>query len=164
MTITVSPAGAADTAELAAVAALTFPLACPPSVAPADIASFLEATLSAPRFADYVADPGRVVLAAREDGRIVGYAMLVRGEGSEAELSKLYVLPDHHGGGAAGELMRSAIAWASERGATAVWLGVNQNNERAQRFYRKHGFEMSGTRTFRLGSATESDYLMRRAI
>ncbi len=43
-----------------------------------------------------------------------------------------------------------------------MWLGVNQHNQRAQRFYRKHGFTVSGTRTFRVGDHVENDYVMIR--
>ena len=48
-----------DVAELAEVAARTFPLACPPSVPQANIASFIDANLSDARFAEYLADPRR---------------------------------------------------------------------------------------------------------
>ena len=60
--------------------------------------------------------------------------------------------------------MRSGIAWAGGAGAAAVWLGVNRTNIRAQRFYRKHGFDVVGTRTFRLGSALEDDFVMVRPL
>ena len=69
----------ADLPELADVAALTFPLACPASVSADNIAAFIDENLSEQRFRDYLADPDRWVLAAREDERIVGYAMLIRG-------------------------------------------------------------------------------------
>ena len=78
------------------------------------------------------------------------------------ELSKMYVMPDWHGSGAAGLLMRAGITWAEAGGARAVWLGVNQGNQRAQRFYRKHGFGTVGTRTFRLGTNLEDDFVMVR--
>lgn len=176
MAISVTTAGEGDAAELAAVAAATFPLACPPTVDAKDIAAHIADHLSAERFADFVTDPNRIVLAAREDGRIVGYAMLIRGVGDDpdiaaavrprpaVELSKMYALPTHHSGGAAAALMRSGITWAADCGAAAVWLGVNRNNERAQRFYRKHGFEVTGHRRFRLGRGTEEDFVMVRAM
>lgn len=78
----VSAAADADTADLADVAARTFPLACPPSSTPDNIAVFVAENLSAARFAEYLAAPDRVVLTAREGGpdtRIIGYAMLIRG-------------------------------------------------------------------------------------
>ena len=66
--------------ELAAVAARTFPLACPPSTPADNIASFIDTNLTATRFAEYLADPRHAVLTARHDDRIVGYAMLIRGD------------------------------------------------------------------------------------
>jgi GNAT superfamily N-acetyltransferase len=162
--------------ELASVAARTFPLACPPSVAAEHVASFIEANLSATRFAEYLTDPRRAILTARHDGRIVGYAMLIRGVSDDsdvqraidirpaAELSKLYLLPDFHGKGASAALMDAALATAAGWGVRCVWLGVNQENQRAQRFYIKSGFKINGTRTFQLGAHQESDYVMIRAV
>ncbi|MEE6176265.1 GNAT family N-acetyltransferase [Mycobacterium sp. 050134] len=155
--------GSVDTRELAAVAAQTFPLACPPGTAPGDIAAFVDANLSAERFADYLADPRRAILTARHDGRIVGYAMLVR-DADAAELSKIYVLPDYHGAGISAALMDRTLATARRWGIRRVWLGVNQQNQRAQRFYTKSGFAVDGTRTFRVGTRLENDYVMARAL
>lgn len=172
----VAPATPADVTELAAVAAETFPLACPASVTAENIAAFLSENLSADKFAHYLADAARAVLVARDDTRILGYAMLIRGAPTDTdvarvlprhpvvELSKIYVLPDAHGGPVAAALMNAAIDDARDHGAGTVWLGVNQKNERAQRFYRKHGFTVGGTKSFRLGDATEDDYVMTRAL
>lgn len=166
MALNVGIASGDDSAELADVAAACFPLACPPTVRPEDIAEFVAANLSEVRFAEYLADPRRRVLVARADGRIIGYAMLIRAESDAGpmELSKLYVLADHHRRGAAAALMSHGIDWARQCGATAMWLGVNRDNERAQRFYRKCGFEVTGTRTFRLGSDVENDFVMQRPV
>ncbi|OBH66640.1 GNAT family acetyltransferase [Mycobacterium intracellulare] len=162
-TVHVAPADPGAAAELAAVAALTFPLACPPTAAPQNIAAFVAANLLAERFADHLADPHRAVLTAALDGRIIGYAMLIR-ESDAAELSKIYVLPDYHGGGVSTALMDRALDTAGEWGARRVWLGVNRANQRAQRFYAKSGFRINGTRTFRLGAGVEHDYVMVREL
>jgi ribosomal protein S18 acetylase RimI-like enzyme len=161
----VCSAQSADAAELAAVAAETFPLACPPSVAPENIASFIDANLSDARFTEYLTDPQRIIFAAKQSGRIVGYAMLIRDvDDARVELSKMYVLPGQHGSGVATALMDAALAGAAASGAESVWLGVNQKNERAQQFYQRHGFTVNGTRSFRLGAHTESDYVMIRPL
>jgi ribosomal protein S18 acetylase RimI-like enzyme len=174
--IQIDTADATDTEELAAAAARTFPLACPPTLAPENIASFIDANLSAGRFAEYLADPQRAILVARHDGRIVGYAMLIRGVTDDpdvqravdlrpaAELSKLYVLADFHGSGVAAALLGGTVATAARWGVRCVWLGVNQNNRRAQRFYLKSGFMNNGTRTFQIGDRREDDYVMVRAL
>jgi ribosomal protein S18 acetylase RimI-like enzyme len=166
----------ADVTELAGVAGRTFPLACPPSVTPDNVAAFIDENLSEDRFRDYLADPERVVLAAREDGRMVGYVILIRGVLDDedvqravplrpaVELSKMYVLPDSHGAGVSAALMSAALTRATELDAKCLWLGVNQHNQRAQRFYAKHGFAINGTKTFRLGTQYENDYVMVRAL
>lgn len=180
MTSPVRPALEPDADELADLAARTFPLACPPSVSAGDIAACITATLSPQSFRAYLADPDRRVLAATDSGRIIGYAMMVRGADPDiasmiepgravelsavVELSKMYVLADHHGGGAAAALMEAGIAWTAEAGARVMWLGVNQNNYRAQTFYRKHGFAIVGTRTFPVGAILENDFVMARSV
>jgi GNAT superfamily N-acetyltransferase len=163
-----------DAVELGAIAARTFPLACPPSVALADIASFIDANLSDARFAEYLADPQRRIFTAAHEGRMIGYAMLINGVSDDpevqravdirpaAEISKMYVLAAHHGSGVATALMDAALAAAAEWQACCVWLGVNQKNQRAQQFYQRCGFTVSGTRSFRLGDHTESDHVMVR--
>jgi ribosomal protein S18 acetylase RimI-like enzyme len=176
MAVQVTSATERDLPGLADVAARTFPLACPPSVTPANVAAFIAENLSQARFSEYLADPGRAVLAAHDDDRIVGYAMLIRGVIDDAdvqravvlrpavELSKMYVLPDGHGAGVSASLMAAAVDEARALGAACVWLGVNQENQRAQRFYAKHGFVVSGTKTFRLGEGVENDYVMVRPL
>ena len=176
MPVSVTFAADIDLDELAEVAAATFPLACPPTSPPEDIAAFIAANLTRRRFAGYLGDPSRVVLAARGDGRILGYAILVRGVGDDpdvalavttrpaVELSKMYVLADRHGAGVSATLMDTAVRCAAETGARCLWLGVNQKNMRAQRFYAKHGFQVAGTRTFQLGAHTEHDFVMIRPL
>ena len=93
----IATADSVDIVELAAVAARTFPLACPPSVAPEDIAAFVEANLSELRFIEYLADPQRLILTANQDDRIVGYAMLIRGGGGPfACADKTCTAPDEY--------------------------------------------------------------------
>ncbi len=177
MDIDVAAAVDTDLAELADVAARTFPLACPPDAEPDNIAAFVTEHLSADRFGEYLADPRRAVLVARaSEGPILAYAMLIHGVPDDddvqravttrpaVELSKIYVLPDHHGAGVASALMTAALQRAREFGANAVWLGVNQENVRAQRFYAKHGFTVSGTKTFHLGTGIENDYVLVRPL
>ena len=86
--VRIASASTVDAAELAAVAARTFPLACPPSVELADVASFIDANLSDARFAEYLADPQRQIFTAAREGRIIGYAMLIRGVSDDPEVQR----------------------------------------------------------------------------
>jgi ribosomal protein S18 acetylase RimI-like enzyme len=174
MAVHVSAVELGDADELATVAALTFPLACPPTSAPENIVSFIDSHLTAERFREYIGDPHHVVLAASDGNRIVGYSMLIRGVPDDAdvqqavsvvpsaELSKMYVLPESHGRGVSAALMEASLDRAADMAAKSVWLGVNQQNQRAQRFYAKHGFKINGTKVFHLGDDIENDYVMVR--
>ena len=60
--------------------------------------------------------------------------------------------------------MELTLATAAEWAVRCVWLGVNQANRRAQRFYLKSGFTINGTRTFQVGTRRENDYVMVREL
>ncbi|MBO3083465.1 GNAT family N-acetyltransferase [Cellulomonas fengjieae] len=164
-----------DLDALARLAALTFPLACPPGSTPADQQEFIDTVLSVDRFAEYLADPLRDVLVAG-DGEPVGYTMLVAGEPADEdvraalrlrptiELSKCYVHPAHHGAGVAHALMDASLDVARARGARGMWLGVNQQNTRAQAFYLRSGFAVVGTKHFTVGTRVEDDYVLERPL
>ncbi|ONM47718.1 GNAT family N-acetyltransferase [Nocardia donostiensis] len=174
-TVTVERAGLWDAEALSGVAAATFPLACPPGASADDIEIFIGDVLSGDKFGEYLTDPSRTVLKAVCEGEIVGYAMLKGGKPADPalaaaveldpvlEVSKMYVLPGHHGSGVSTALMQAALERAREDGYAGLWLGVNQKNTRAQRFYAKHGFVVVGTRTFDVGNQVHHDYVMRRA-
>lgn len=174
--VDVSRAGLWDAEALSDVAASTFPLACPPHATPEDIAIFINDVLSFERFGEYLSLSSHTVLKAVDDETIVGYVMLIAGDptdpavaaelpaGPLLEISKMYVLPGKHGTGVASALMHAAIELAREAGHSAIWLGVNQHNQRAQRFYAKHGFEQIGTKTFQVGSQTHHDFVMCRRL
>ena len=165
-----------DVDALAALAALTFPLACPPGSTARDQQEFIDAVLSPARFREYLVDPSRVVLVADEDGALVGYTMLVFAEPTDpdvavaltlrpsVELSKCYVHPDHHGAGLAHALMTASLDAGRARDAVGMWLGVNQLNVRAQAFYRRSGFAVVGTKHFTVGTRLEDDYVLERAL
>jgi ribosomal protein S18 acetylase RimI-like enzyme len=172
----VRPATRADAPALAEVAAATFGLACPPGMSEQSVAAFVAEHLTPERFAEYVDDPARAVLIAEEGTRAVGYAMLVHGEPYDenaravvrhrptTELSKIYVLPDAHGAGIATDLLEAALAVARGVGAVGMWLGTNQANVRAQRFYVKSGFEKVGTKRFWVGDHWEDDFVFERPL
>ena len=176
MPIITRRATAADAPELHDVAARTFALACPPGTLQSDIDDFVAAHLSVARFEEYLKDDNRILLLAEVDGVPAGYAMLVGGPVADSdvltvvnpetsiELSKFYVLAESHGSGVAGALMTASLAAAAETGADECWLGVNQLNARAARFYEKHGFTVRGTKRFKVGEDWHDDHVRVRSL
>lgn len=171
----IRPAAGADVAVLADLAGRTFVLACPPSVTPEAVEAFVAAHLTEAAFEQYLSDPDRTVLVAERDGRLIGYAMLIAGSppgeiavwlshSPTQELSKIYLDPGAHGGGAGAGLMEASLRAAAEAGAAGVWLGTNQENVRALRFYEKSGFAIVGTRRFRVGDRLEDDYVLEYVV
>lgn len=174
--MTVRQAAPDDAALLHRLAAATFPLACPPHTTIEAIEDFIATVLSEQSFTGYLTDPGRALFIAEDEGVPSGYAMVVFGDPKDAdaaaavtarptaELSKIYVLEGHHGQGIAPALMARSIDAARERGAKTIWLGVNQENQRANRFYEKQGFAKVGTKRFLVGDRYEDDFVRERVI
>lgn len=168
-------------ATVSAVASATFPLACPPHTPPADIAAFVSEHLDENSFRDHIVDPDADVLVVRDGtgGPVIGYSLVLHRiptapevaavvtDRPVSELSKIYVLPEHHsqpGVPPSHALMTAALDCARRRGSAVVWLGVNQGNVRAQKFYAKTGFDRVGVRTFTLGDSVEHDYVFRQSL
>ncbi|MGP7960822.1 GNAT family N-acetyltransferase [Sanguibacter sp. A247] len=175
MTLRVRAATPSDADELAALAALTFPLACPPGTDPADLAEFVRTHLTSAHLAAHASDPSHDVLLVTDDARPttpVAYALVVDETppstasvlATSRMLSKFYGHPDAHGTPATALLMDAVLAACRARGAAGVWLGANQHNERARRFYAKHGFEVVGTRHMRVGGRVHDDVVLARPV
>jgi GNAT superfamily N-acetyltransferase len=176
MSITTRRASSSEAASLHSLAARTFGLACPPGTLEADITAFIAKNLSEAAFEAYLADPARILLVVESDGLPIGYSMLVDGAITDpdvaavvdatvsVELSKFYVALDRHGSGAASALMEATLAEAAGTGAKFCWLGVNQQNVRAARFYTKHGFDVVGTKRFLVGDVWHDDHVRVRPL
>jgi len=181
MAITIRRAAPADAAGLHELAARTFGLATPPGTRRTDIEAFVAEHLARDRFERYLADPSRIVLVAEDAGAVVGYGMLVGGPikdpdvaaavaavtdgtATAIELSKFYVAAENHGSGVAATLLTATLAAAAATGARLCWLGVNQRNERAAKFYAKHGFEIIGTKRFLVGEVWYDDHVRARPV
>jgi ribosomal protein S18 acetylase RimI-like enzyme len=61
-------------------------------------------------------------------------------------------------------LMRKCIDEARQAGYQTIWLGVWEHNTRAQAFYRKWNFQITGQHIFKLGSDLQNDFLMERPL
>jgi ribosomal protein S18 acetylase RimI-like enzyme len=109
-------------------------------------------------------DPEVFWQVATCSGMPIGYAKLtpLRAPASSArpgamELQQIYVLAQWHGAGVAEKLMRWAVSVAERELAPELYLTVFDHNERAKRFYARHGFEEVGHCTFTLGGHAYDD-------
>ncbi len=172
--VTVRRGKASDAARLHEIAKRTFPLACPPGFDPQEAARFVREHLPAPQFRAWAKSRNAQLWVAELAGVIVGYATVLLREaspeipeqirGTTANLSKIYVLPEHHGAGVARDLITTSLTEAARAGMHTMWLGVNKQNVRAQQFYRRHGFAVVGERMFLVGGEPQEDFVMERTL
>ena len=160
-----------DEAErISELASLTFPMAPPDFIPEEDVQAFVSDGLNPQVFEEYLADPNARCFLAESEGQLLAYTLIFlrspkdmpRGNGKyplddhAAYLSKCYAREEVHGSGIAGAILEHTIRIAREEGASQIVLGTHIYNERAQRFYRKHGFKKAGRRHFRLSANTEA--------
>lgn len=78
-------------------------------------------------------------LVAEVDGQVVGMAVYGTHD-DELVLWKLYVLPEHHSRGIGHLLLEAALDRGRELGHRRMAVAVVEGNDRALRFYERHGF------------------------
>jgi ribosomal protein S18 acetylase RimI-like enzyme len=87
------------------------------------------------------AGSGHQLLSAAFAGeRLAGFVICTRHADKGHELDWLMVHPDFHGSAVASRLMEHGMRWLGLD--QPMWLTVIAYNERAQRFYRRFGFEV----------------------
>jgi len=136
---------------------------------PADLATYLAKSYGAEIQREEIADGDVRYRLALRDGAIVGYCMMGAlampiDDANGLELHRLYVDESVKGAGVAAALMDDCIAWARDKGASALYLSVWENNTRAQRFYRRFGFEDHGEWDFMVGETADRDLIWRLAL
>jgi ribosomal protein S18 acetylase RimI-like enzyme len=68
---------------------------------------------------------------------------------SVAHLFAMWVDPHARGLGTADALVAEVVRWATAQGCAELHLRVTERNERAERMYRRNGFERTGQSWFR---------------
>lgn len=170
--VAIRRATADDAAALAEFGARTFFETFAADNTPEDMQLYLAATWSPELQRAEILDAGLdTLLACDSRGTLAGFAQLRAAHApagmatvNPVELKRFYVDKPWQGQGLAHELMRAVETHARMRGARELWLGVFERNERAQAFYRKHGFRQVGTQIFVVGTDPQTDHIMLREL
>lgn len=118
------------------------------------------------------ADPRFAFRVAELHGEPVGYLKLgpmdlpvapERLEGAR-EIYQFYLLDSAKGSGIADELMNWAIDKGRALGGRELYLSVFIDNQRARRFYERHGFDDVGPYHFMVGDQADEDIIMSRPL
>lgn len=164
----------ADAALLAALGARLFRQAYEDTHPEPELGRYLARTFDAARLGAELARPDAcALLAADAAGTPVGYAHLRATPGAAPagvagarpwELLRFYVDAAWHGRGVAPALLDAGMAEARRRGADVLWLDAWQRAGRALAFYRRAGFAVVGTTTFRFGDRVDDDVILARPL
>jgi GNAT superfamily N-acetyltransferase len=108
---------------------------------------------------------------AAADGKPIGYAKLSplvapapAPQVGAMELRQIYVLRQWHGQGVADRLMEWALDLTRAKGSPEIYLTVFDHNQRAKRFYARHGFVEVGHCSFKLGDRVDDDRVWRKRL
>ncbi len=164
-------ANESDADLLAELGATTFYESFAAQNTPENITAYLTATFGPERQRAELADPRNTFLIAENDGVAIGYAHLRTGktpacvsDPKAIELVRLYVSSTFQGSGVGGRLMDACLTEARQAGHQTIWLGVWQQNTRAQAFYHRWNFSIVGEHVFQLGDDPQTDWLMERSL
>jgi len=96
-----------------------------------------------------------LIVVARQDGQVVGMVNLLYTVSTAlgdrvALLEDMVVSPNTRGSGVGSRLLEQAIQFARLDGCKRITLLTDRANESAQRFYQKHGFDLSAMIPLRL--------------
>lgn len=172
-------AAAADSAPLAALGAEVFRATFAHSCTEEQLQAFLDEAYTPEAIARDIADPSKDVLVATDDnsssstqGKLLGFAYLTRGSSEPCvdhlerpvELQRLYIALGAHGRGLGKALSLAADALARGQGFKTIWLGVWEENHKAQAFYSKMGYEHIGEHVFDVGGDLQTDEIWWKAL
>jgi ribosomal protein S18 acetylase RimI-like enzyme len=164
MKLFLQTASSTDAGVIADFARQTFETAFGPDNDPEDMRAYLNACFSIARIQEELEKPDVVYLLAYADNLLVGYVKLAAGPPPDydagvkpVQLSRIYVASHLLGKGLGSQLMQLTLQECRQLGYESVWLGVWERNTKAQRFYKRCGYQKIGTKSFILGSDKQVD-------
>ena len=156
----------ADAVKLSAISIQTFYDTFIGTCKEEDMTAFLKEYFNLKQVQAELSNENDFYYLAELNGRVVGYCRWMEDytnfslmkRWKSLELKRIYVLKEYHGKGVAQQLMNLVIQYAQSNQYQVLWLGVWENNHRAQKFYEKNLFVNSGhTHDFPSGATPQTD-------
>lgn len=137
----------------------------------ADMLAYLDSAYASERLAQELAEEDAHFYYLKDGAAILGYLKLnQKDQQSEVqprnwlEIERLYIRPGQQGRGLGSVLMDFALSKAGDWGCPYIWLGVWEDNLKAQAFYKKYGFERFSEHAFVMGETVQCDWLLKRPL
>lgn len=136
-----------------------------------DMAKYLNDFLSIEKLSVELNNEQSTFYFATLNNVIVGYVKLNFGnaqtelqDNNSLEIERIYVLQAYQGKKVGQLLFEKATQVAGENNLHYIWLGVWEENLRAQKFYKKNGFIEFDKHIFKLGSDEQTDIMMKKVL
>jgi ribosomal protein S18 acetylase RimI-like enzyme len=172
-TVKLRTAGPDDTVAISSLGARVFSTTFGHSVTPQQLQDYLDEAYSITATAADIADPNKdMIVAVNQDDTVVGFGLLTRGSSEPCiahlehyvELQRLYVDLNHHGQGTGKLLAKHLEQMALGQGFKYMWLGVWEENHKAQKVYEKLGYTVVGDHVFDIGGDIQTDQIMLKQL
>lgn len=139
---------------------------------PDDFEAYISKAFTVNQLEKEIQEPGSLFFILYINETPVGYARLRNSTEVEDqfpgkttnELQRIYVRQNIVGNNFGTLLLEHCIAEAKKAGADILWLGVWEKNDRALRFYNKHGFTAFSSHVFMMGTDVQTDILMKKEL
>jgi len=132
-----------------------------------DMQAYLDLTYTPEAIALEIGDTRNTFLVACQP-EVIGFVQLKKGT-TEAclpldtpvtELHRIYMHHESNGRGVGRLLMEAAHTIAKNEHYSGIWLGVWEENVKAQKFYEKLGYERIGHHDFVIGNEIQRDWVL----
>lgn len=160
----IRPAAPHDAGRLAALARRVFAATYGSAIPAPTLHAYMRACFSPAAFRAQIATSAPLLVAVTA-GRLAGYARIDRapapacvGDPGAVELAQLYVDVSQQGRGLGAPLLAAACTVA----VAPVWLCAWERNDRALRFYTRHGFAPVGQITVHVRDVVFNDVVLVR--
>lgn len=138
----------------------------------ANLASYIQDAFDLEVVRSEITDAKSTFFVLLLNGMAVGYARLIAGStldcirstSSVIELKRIYLIERMWGTGLGKLLLEHCLNYAADRGFDALWLGVWDENVRAQSFYQKFGFREVGTIAFPYGDVVGTNLVLEKTL
>lgn len=157
-----------DLEELVTLSIKTFSNAFEHQNTPENFNHYIKTALNNEKLKEELNNPNSEFYFAKLNNETVGYLKLNYNQAQSdlkekngMELERIYVLQGFQGINIGKKLLYFTINQAKQKKLDYVWLGVWDKNLRAIAFYKRNGFEISGSHPFYLGSDQQTDLIMK---
>jgi len=170
----IRPATDVDIPAIAHLGSTTFSSAFGHSMPDADLQAYLSETYNHTAIQSDLSNPLITIFIASDPfdcSSVMGFVQLNEGKAEDCvdgpkpiELQRIYVDEKFHGRGVGGALFWYVEMWVKGRGFETLWLGVWEENSKAQRVYERFGFGRVGAHDFVMGKCVQTDWILTKSL